>query len=459
MKSENDLAKMFLMSYDTYDKLSEQIKENSSLRLLNDQMQNTLKKYNQLPQDKWLKYRQDLVKYGEQKRENDTDDMSDKISAQLKNKISSEMVDNSMTKIMKNGKIPDKWLRYRNLLFRKGLQKNAFNDKNLDKIDYKQRAKSVKILNTDLRKILNNRRMRNDAKWLKYRHLLHKHGLHKLENDDVELEHAIWADKLNKNHRNAQVQTDKDDIEKSLAALNISKKNFATQTDESIYTKPSEIIYTLTSPVKSPETDEEERENQKKYLSANRNARRLLLRRDIENNTTNINPDDIDNSETDWQMKSLLTEDERDMLQPKAPALIKATKQLHSAVDKMANATPVNRKKIKKKFLTLEDLFSSMNREEHPKREERSRKVNDDDDDEKFNVKRRLDYKPPLNETLPDFDTPPARSTPKTREKKLRGSVNTTLNTYYKSTKSPYNYNQKGKGRLNILRWDRWHGS
>lgn len=193
--------------------------------------------------------------------------------------------------------------------------------------------------------------------------------------------------------------------------------------------------------MKSPETDEEEREQQKKYLSATRNARRLLLRRDIENNSTNIDPDDIDSNETDWKMKSLLTEEERDMLQPKAPALIKVTTQLHSAVDKMA-------KKKKKKFLTIEEIFNSMSDEQRAKRKE--------DRQKKVNINRQLDYTLD-NKRNEDFPTPSAKSTPKNADKKRpREKINATLDMFYKTTKSPHI--QNGKGQAKILRWDQWIG-
>lgn len=426
-QNENDLTKMFLMSHDTYDKLNDQLKEISSLRSLNDELKNSLKNNSDNAQNKWLNYRNKLFKLNEKKR--DSDELSENVLNHLRNQNANDMIDESMKKITassKKEKIPDKWFRYRNLLFKKKeLQNKMLNAKgNKNIADYKKRLKTVKLLNSELAKILNNRKLRNNSKWLKYRHLLYKHGLHEFdEGGDDELYHTIWADKHKRYKRNALTQTQtthnqQQQQQNTGTQTSFSNKNgdndktlmdsfndtglanlFTTPVNETIYTFASSDIDEEDSP--SPAKRADEFEKQRKYLSATLNARRLMLDKDIKNNVTDINPEDIDDVGTEWEHRSLLTEAEQKQLEP-------------MTFPKRGRASGVVAKKLIK------------------------------------NV-----YHTPRKNSF----TPTLQSTPKTRSRsKSKKTINTgsasTLKDHFKVVKNSSTSQQKGTGRSNILRWE-----
>lgn len=481
--NENDLTKMFLMSHDTYDKLNNQIKEVSLLRTLNDELKNSIKNRANGAQDKWLNYRNKLIKLDEKKRGIYDDQMMENISNNLRNQYETDMFDRSMNKIVKSGKkVPDKWLRYRDLLFKRGLQNS---EKKTSQADYKKNIYSVKLLNDELAKILNNRKLRNNVKWLKYRHLLYKHGLHKPDDDDVELDHAIWADRLNKHRKNVQIQTMTPVKNDSFSSeLNKTPKNIPPQSNESAFTPQSgetsfasgssesfaspqvkEVIYAYGSSSdeepQSPRTLALEHEKQRRYASKTLNARRLLNNADIRNNLTDINPEDIDDVGTEWAHRSLITEHEQKQLEP-------------LAFPNRQKIGPINHKNMRKKIIydNSHDKSEGVRRIEEFYPEDLANNTK--------GYKRRLEFVPPTSSaeiandsfaSVADFSPPrvestpyvtnkPSRSSRKIKPKSIRkeNAINTprSMKQYYKVVKTPKTIitQQKGTGRSNILRWE-----
>lgn len=490
-QEENELAKMFLMGHDTYDKLNDQLKEISTLRTLNDEMKDVLKAKtgDGGNQDKWLNYRNKMVKFAEKKR--DTNEQTENISNLLKKRHVNNILDNLMKKITNSSrnkkKIPDKWLRYRDLLIRRALLKKLFSDeKDKGPAEYKKRINSVKLLNSELEKILKNRKLRNNDKWLRYRNLLYKNNLHKPHEDDIELYHAIWADKHNRHRKNIGIQTtppslpvtpiNSDETPTSSLSFLSDKSDFATPqssnrtnfTTQQSTKSPAlkEVIYTIDSSSDgdkslSPGEAAAEHEKQRKYLSTSLHARRLLNERDIRNNTTDIDPVDIDDIDTEYQHRTYLTDQEQKQLEP-----LKYTNK--------RKIGDVSSKKIKK--LYIYDKPNSSNRLRPIQefalpglKENTAKKVKGSDGGY---ARRRLEYNKPsssstattttiANESLAslsDFNTPhiPSSSTPHTSKK--QNSINTgTLKDHFKVVKKPKRRSprQGGAGRSkNILRWE-----
>lgn len=285
-------------------------------------------------------------------------------------------------------------------------------------------------------KILNNRKLRNNSKWLKYRHLLYKHGLHNFDEDnDDELYHAIWADKQNKNKRNVLMQTSPLHIQQKntetqspsspSSFTSATKKSNADDDDETmmttfggdtslanLYSTPAanEMVYTFgsTDDEKSPSPSKlaEEHEKQRKYMSANISARRLLIDNDIRNNVTDINPDEFDDVGTEWKHRSFLTEEEQRQLEPK------------NFLRHRRKTGEVAKKLIKNHYST-----------------------NGGD------VSRKLNF------SFPKQSTP--KTHPRVRKVEKAPSSASTLKDHFKVVKTPAALaQQKGSGRSKILRWE-----
>lgn len=118
-KGENELSKMFLLSYPAYEKFKEKLKEMESLRLLNNEMQTIL---SEKPDnnDKWNQYRNLLVKQKQQMQNKGTP-----VNEIAKTDHALEMIDKPMKGILKSSKPSNdaiKWLRYRQLLLKRAHQ-------------------------------------------------------------------------------------------------------------------------------------------------------------------------------------------------------------------------------------------------------------------------------------------------------------------------------------------------
>lgn len=324
----NHLSKMFLMSHGTYEKLNDQLKEMSRVRLLNRKMEDILKNKQQQKHDKWLNYSNLLSKRKQLEPGNDDDEI---FLFDLRNDKFLELINRSMDKVLHNVKSNDNWLKYRQLLLNKGAQKRTSANKSTKKSEYKLRLQTERAMKNGLTKILSDRKLNNRNKWLQYRHLLYKHGLHKLADTDFDLYNAIWSAKTK---RNKGLQTDANDIEKVLADFKSAKTaDVGTQSDDAGM-QPAEIVYSVKTPEPSPVKNVDEERLQKKYVSARKAAINTLLRRDLKNDYLDLTADDTDVSDVFHDF------DESVDSSYKTPAFTKAFTGLKGAIAGLNNSSP-----------------------------------------------------------------------------------------------------------------------
>lgn len=174
------LSKMFLISPETYEKFKTKVKEADALKLLQDEAKQVLGTEGN-DDDKWLKYRDLMVKRGDQvRRQQQPQSNEDDYAVQ-------QGLNEQMDRVLKTaGPVnpSEKWLKYRGLLMeasqkRRGANMNAFANR--------LKQASLDMLKRDFQKIEANKRLTRSEKLTKYRLLLAKHGVRQRSDDGREL--------------------------------------------------------------------------------------------------------------------------------------------------------------------------------------------------------------------------------------------------------------------------------
>lgn len=181
------LSKMFLISPETYEKFKAKVKEAESLKLLQDEAKQVLAgKEND--DDKWLKYRDLMVKRGDQVRQQQQQQQQSQAHSNENDYAAQQRLNEQMDRVLKTagGHVnpSEKWLKYRSLLTeagqkRRGADMNAFANR--------LKGVSLEMLKRDFKKIENNKRLTRSEKLVKYRLLLGKHGVRQRSEDGREL--------------------------------------------------------------------------------------------------------------------------------------------------------------------------------------------------------------------------------------------------------------------------------
>lgn len=335
--SKDDLAKMFLLSYPAYEKIQAKLKEFEVLQQTQKEMGKILKETSHdNDNDKWVRY-QNLLVQQKQQQQNATDSPLENENVKIDHALS--LTDNDMRKLMKNNgrhvNDPNKWIKYRQLLMKRVQQqrrKDVSMDGNL------KTASSMNILHKNLKKILNNRRMNDADKMIKYNTLLAKFGIRKRDipvavGDAIDYERGKQS-KLRR-HRGTQM-TPKKPVRNTA--------NVEIQTTEELL--PVTNVYTIDpqhdDTLLEPEyEDPAEASQQKLYLSARRKARELLMKKH-KHETRNFDG-------TVDQMSSAEDEEDEDSFSEASdktihPAYDKAINKLQKTLGEMGSGTSVKNK-------------------------------------------------------------------------------------------------------------------
>lgn len=146
-----------------------------------------------------------------------------------------------------------------------------------------------------------------------------------MSDTDFDLYDTVWTRKA----KSKGLQTDASKVGKALADLRATKtRDSEMQTNAADWT-PSEVVYTMKTPVVSPEKNAEEERKQKKFLSAQRAMREALVRRDIQNNEVDLSygADSLDMSTDIFHDAS-----QAEGTPHKTPAFTKAVRSLKNSV-------------------------------------------------------------------------------------------------------------------------------
>lgn len=208
---DNVLSKMVLLSPAIFERVKNQMKVDKATTMFKNKMHDVLGNQSLNDNEKWLQYRQWLIRQYALAHRNNTarsvggaaSDLPQHGNFELMRKNNEASLDlkRSMNRVLHNdGKRlnpSDKWLAYRHLLTQKAIQKrieakdlNSMNKNNetpANAFSNRLKKASLAMLNRDLQNIMLDRKLKNSEKWLKYRSLLIKHNLLKRNPADWDL--------------------------------------------------------------------------------------------------------------------------------------------------------------------------------------------------------------------------------------------------------------------------------